>query len=57
MNTKIYKTFGAVLVGCGLAATFTACSEDFLEVKNPKGEPLEEYYLCVKFKPTWPKRI
>ena len=44
MNTKIYKTFGAVLVGCGLAATFTACSEDFLEVKNPKGEPLEEYY-------------
>ena len=22
----------------------TSCSDDFLEVKNPTGEPLEEYY-------------
>ena len=24
----------------------TACSDDFLEVQNPVGEPLEEYYFC-----------
>ena len=23
----------------------TACSDDFLEVQNPTGEPLEEYYM------------
>ena len=31
----------------GLCAAFLAlpsCSDDFLEVKNPTGEPLEEYY-------------
>ncbi len=31
----------------GLFAAFLAlssCSDDFLEVKNPTGEPLEEYY-------------
>ena len=27
-----------------LCALCAACSEDFLEVKNPTGEPLEEYY-------------
>ncbi len=26
------------------AFLFTACSDDFIEVKNPTGEPLEEYY-------------
>jgi hypothetical protein len=29
---------------CLLCALCAACSEDFLEVKNPTGEPLEEYY-------------
>ena len=24
---------------------FTSCSDDFLEVQNPTGEPLEEYYM------------
>ena len=28
-------------VGGGL---LSSCTEDFLEVKNPTGEPLEEYY-------------
>ena len=23
---------------------FVSCTDDFLEVKNPTGEPLEEYY-------------
>ncbi len=27
-----------------MAMTFTSCGEDFLDVKNPSGEPLEEYY-------------
>ena len=27
-----------------VAMTFTSCGEDFLDVKNPSGEPLEEYY-------------
>ena len=44
MITKIYKTFCAGLVCFGFAVALTACSEDFLEVKNPTGEPLEEYY-------------
>ena len=44
MNTKIYKIFSAVMVCCGMATSFTACSEDFLEVVKPDGEPLEEYY-------------
>ena len=29
---------------CLLCVLCAACSEDFLEVKNPTGEPLEEYY-------------
>ena len=44
MITKIFKYFCTGLVSCGIAATLTACSDDFLEVTNPTGEPLEEYY-------------
>ncbi len=33
-------------VAAGL--TLAACSDDFLEVKNPSGEPLEEYYTTDK---------
>ena len=44
MNTKINKIFSAVLVSCGLATSFTSCSDNFLEVIKPDGEPLEEYY-------------
>ena len=29
---------------CAVALSLTSCSDDFLEVKNPTGEPLEEYY-------------
>ena len=48
MNTKIYKIFSAVMVCCGMATSFTACSDDFLEVVKPNGEPLEEYYTTEK---------
>ena len=27
---------------CAAALTLASCSDDFLEVKNPTGEPLEE---------------
>ena len=36
MNTKIYKVMCAGVV----AVALTACSDDFLEVTNPTGEPL-----------------
>ena len=29
---------------CAVAFALASCSDDFLEVKNPTGEPLEEYY-------------
>ncbi len=29
---------------CAVVFALTSCSDDFLEVKNPTGEPLEEYY-------------
>jgi len=49
MNTKqLYKKASAVLVMALLTAhssLFTSCSDEFLEVKNPTGEPLEEYYV------------
>ena len=34
------------IMSVALASTFlfASCSDDFLEVKNPTGEPLEEYY-------------
>ena len=32
------------LLTVGLSLFVAACSDDFLEVKNPTGEPLEEYY-------------
>ncbi len=37
-NFNIYMMLGVA------AAALTACSDDFLEVQNPTGEPLEEYY-------------
>lgn len=47
MKTKIYKMsswfLGAALITCN-TMIFTSCSDDFLNVKNPTGEPLEEYY-------------
>ena len=44
MKTNIFNIFCAGLMSCGIATALTACSDDFLEVKNPTGEPLEEYY-------------
>lgn len=41
MKTTKYIAFG--LLSAALMMT-TACSDDFLEVENPTGEPLEEYY-------------
>ena len=41
MNTKIYKVLFAGVV----AVSLTACNDSFLEVENPTGEPLEEYYM------------
>ncbi|MBO4485615.1 MAG: RagB/SusD family nutrient uptake outer membrane protein [Prevotella sp.] len=44
MITKIFKNFSvlsALGLICGLCVS---CSDDFLEVTNPTGEPLEEYY-------------
>ena len=41
MNTKIYKLLSAIVA----VVMLTACSDDFLEVQNPTGEPLEEYYM------------
>lgn len=34
------------IMSVALASAFVlgSCSDDFLEVKNPTGEPLEEYY-------------
>lgn len=29
---------------CAAALTLASCGDEFLEVKNPTGEPLEEYY-------------
>ena len=43
MKTKIYQ-FCAGLVCFGMTTAMTSCGDDFLEVKNPTGEPLEEYY-------------
>ena len=40
MNKHIYIIAGL----CAALMALTACSDDFLEVKNPTGEPLEEYY-------------
>ena len=46
MKTKNIKHFlVAGLVCCGFTATLTSCSDDFLEVTKPDGEPLEEYYV------------
>ena len=40
MKKHIYIIAGV----CAVALSLTSCSDDFLEVKNPTGEPLEEYY-------------
>jgi hypothetical protein len=46
MITSNIKNFAvSCLVCCGTAAVLTACSDDFLEVTKPDGEPLEEYYV------------
>ncbi len=44
MITKIFKMLCSGMVVCGITLTMFSCSDDFLEVKNPNGEPLEEYY-------------
>ena len=41
MKTKIFSVLSAIVA----AVMLTACSDDFLEVQNPTGEPLEEYYM------------
>ena len=39
------KKYISLFAGIGVAAfALTSCSDDFLEVTNPTGEPLEEYY-------------
>ena len=40
------KTNKILVIGLLAAATVlaTGCSDSFLEVENPTGEPLEEYY-------------
>lgn len=42
MKTMKYIAIGVMTAGMTLAAT--SCSDNFLEVENPSGEPLEEYY-------------
>ena len=42
MKTKRYIAFG--MLAASIALTTTSCSDSFLEVENPKGENLEEYY-------------
>ena len=44
MKTNIYRNGLLAIGNLLLAATLTACSDDFLEVTKPDGEPLEEYY-------------
>ena len=45
MSNKIYR-IGRLMLGTALfTSLFTACKDDFLEVQNPTGEPLEEYYM------------
>ena len=41
MKTKIFSVLSAIVA----AVMLTACSDDFLEVQNPTGEPMEEYYM------------
>ena len=46
---KVFIAFSlhkfSIIAGlCAVAFSLTSCSDDFLEVKNPTGEPLEEYY-------------
>jgi len=42
MKTNRYMAAGLLATGMMLT---TACSDDFLEVKDPTGEPLAEYYV------------
>ena len=42
MKTMKYIALGVLTASMTLATT--SCSDDFLEVENPSGEPLEEYY-------------
>lgn len=42
MKTMKYIALGVMTASMTLATT--SCSDNFLEVENPSGEPLEEYY-------------
>lgn len=42
MKTMKYIALGVLTASITLATT--SCSDSFLEVENPSGEPLEEYY-------------
>ena len=42
MKTMKYIALGVIAASMTLATT--SCSDNFLEVENPSGEPLEEYY-------------
>lgn len=42
MKTMKYIALGVMAASMTLATT--SCSDNFLEVENPSGEPLEEYY-------------
>ena len=47
MNNKIYNKVAAGLFSCFLitvSCLLSSCSDEFLEVTKPDGEPLEEYY-------------
>ncbi|MCR4853208.1 MAG: RagB/SusD family nutrient uptake outer membrane protein [Prevotella sp.] len=44
MITYIYRNKCALCAVFAAAFMLSACSDDFLEVTNPTGEPLEEYY-------------
>ena len=47
METRIYHTFKGLVKSLPLLLLTllpASCSDDFLEVKKPDGEPLEEYY-------------
>lgn len=43
MNTNMKKYISLACMATAVAFT-TSCSDDFLEVQKPDGEPLEEYY-------------
>ena len=44
MITYINRNIRTLCAVSAAAFVLASCSDDFLEVKNPTGEPLEEYY-------------